>query len=81
MALYTKLLILVDTQEEADAINSEANREDMWHDKYALVYGSHTIGLRYQDVEIRYGGVRNSDYEAQAVAQGLRKDLERGFNN
>lgn len=81
MTIYTKLLILVDTQEEANAINSDANREDMWHDRYAIVYGDMSIGMRYEDVEIRYEGVRNSDYEAREIAQGLRKDLERGFNN
>lgn len=80
MALYTRLLILVDTDEEADAINADVDRSDMFYDHYALRYGKTVHGMRFEAIEFRYDGVRNAKYE-EHVAQGLRFDLRRGFDN
>lgn len=80
MALYTRLLILVNTPQEAEAINSDVDRTDIFYDHFAIPYGFNTNGMRYEAVEIRYDGVRNMEYE-RYVAQGLRYDLRRGFDN
>lgn len=78
---YIGTIILTDTQEEADAINRSNDEHDgMYCEEYAFKYGAPTNGLRYQLVEIRYTGVRHTEYEND-VASRLRYDLRRGFEN
>lgn len=77
---YIGTLILVTTTEEAARINDGADCEDIYCEYYAVPYGTHTIGMRYEAVEVRYTGTRNVEYENE-VAQGLRYDLRRGFDN
>ena len=71
MALYTRLLILTNTDEEATAINAKQNRVAMYYDEYAFPYGHLAHGVLFHDIEIRYDGVRNSLYEKE-VAKRMR---------
>lgn len=81
MAVYTKKLIIVDTPEEAEAINADVDRSEMFYDHYAIHYGCHATGFRYEELESRYTGDRHSAEWERYITSCKRNDLTRGFTN
>lgn len=76
MPLYIKKLYVVPTREEADAFNDERDYcSEIYAPEYAIFYGAIPEDLRYDEIEIRYDGVRNSIYENN-LAEYHRKGFE-----
>lgn len=81
MAIYMKTLILVDSVEEAAALNADIDRSDIFHEAYAIHYGTMELGFRYEELDDRYtGDIRSLEWE-RYIASCKREDLRRGFDN
>lgn len=64
MAIYTKVLVLTDTSEEAKEINApyEGHRRQL-RDVFATQYGRVLNSVRYEELEYRYTGPLQNAYE------------------
>lgn len=81
MAIYTRTLIIVNTREEADAINAGIERNGMWYDEYAINYCTGMLGIRYEELDNRYTGDRHHAEWERYIMSCKRNDLRRGFDN
>lgn len=79
MALYVKTLHLMNNTADADAFNDlHAEASEIYHEDYAFAYGSHLVGVRFENLAIEYDGPRNARYETE-IAQLRRNDIHRSF--
>ena len=62
MAIYVKTLIIFDTVATAKEFNKDG--EGSFRDAYAIGYGHSFLGIRADNIDDRYTGIRNEDYDA-----------------
>ena len=63
MAIYVKTLIIFDSVATAKEFNKDG--EGSFRDAYAIGYGQSFLGIRADNIDDRYTGIRNEDYDAE----------------
>lgn len=68
MAIYTKVLVLTDTVEEAKELNApyEGHRSQL-RDVFAIQYGRVLNSVRYEELDYRYTGLPQNAYENYVI--------------
>lgn len=63
MAIYTELLVLTNTKEEAEDINASSPSSGFLRKVYAVQYGTTLNSVRFIKLENRYFGFLKEDYQ------------------
>ena len=70
MAIYVKTLIIFDSVATAKEFNKDG--EGSFRDAYAIGYGQSFLGIRADNIDDRYTGIRDEAYE-NAITVVLRR--------
>ncbi|WP_181349404.1 hypothetical protein [Thalassobacillus sp. CUG 92003] len=69
MAKFVNRLIVVDTTDQARALNAEST-DGLYQDDYAISYGKSALGVRYNTLEYRIQDVKRHEEYEEMLTQG-----------